>query len=51
MNLKLYDLLQSIDFYSGPEDPGPYVFSNPETGTRRRNMNGVIEGRTCERAT
>jgi integrase len=49
MNQKLYALLESIDHFSGPKGPSPYVFTNPETGTRWKNVNGAIE-RTCEKA-
>jgi len=49
MNQKLYTLLQSIDHFSGPKGPSPYVFTNPETGSRYKALNGTFE-RTCERA-
>lgn len=49
MNQPLYDLLQSIDHFSGPKGPSPYVFTNTDTGSRFKALNGSFE-RVCERA-
>jgi integrase len=49
MNKRLYNLFQTIDHFSGPKGPSPYVFTNPDTGGRYKALNGTFE-RICERA-
>src|SRR4029077_11468622 len=49
MNELLEELLESIPAFVGKAGPSPFVFTNPETGTRFVNIDASFRG-SCRKA-